>query len=136
MNCEQVAEMDTLFSEKEDENSRLKEELARLRRSSPSVHSGTSEGSRHSTKEDSSWHMLGVPSVSSRVHHRKAPPVDAFTGVDPEIRFEDWLPTLKKVVLLQLARHLKGRALREWNLLPKDQKSTYDRVVLALQGRG
>ena len=75
----------------------------------------------------------------------KAPPVDTFCGVDPECRFEDWLPTLKRAakwngwteddLLLQLAGHLKGRALQEWNLLPDDQKSTYDRAVAALRGR-
>ena len=142
VNCEQIAEMDALLSEKEDENSRLKEELARLRRASPSPHLGTSEGSR---EEDSGGHLRGVPSRSPRVHRGKAPPVDAFTGVDPECRFEDWLPMLKRAanwngwteddLLLQLAGHLKGRTLQEWNLLLDSQKTSYDCAVRALQAR-
>jgi predicted RNase H-like nuclease (RuvC/YqgF family) len=56
LNCEQLAESDNSLAEKEDENARLKEEIACLRRSSPSAHSGTSEGSRHSTEEESSGH--------------------------------------------------------------------------------
>jgi len=50
----------------------------------------------------------------------KAPPVDPYTGEDPEIRFEDWLPTLTQAVtwnhwseeesLMQLAGYLRGRA--------------------------
>ncbi len=46
---------------------------------------------------------------------------------NPDVRFEDWLPTLKRASkwnrwseeesLLQLAGHLRGKALQEWNLL-------------------
>ena len=121
-NCEQIAEMDALLAEKEDENARLREELVRLRRSSLSAHSGTSEGSRGGTDEDSSGHLRGVSNGTSHMRRGKAPPVDTFCGVDPECRFEDWLPTLKRAakwngwteddLLLQLAGHLKGRALQ------------------------
>jgi len=92
LNCEQLMEMDTLLSEKEEENCRLRDELTRLRRSSPSVHSGTSEESRHSAEDE------GMPSRHSQVRCGKAPPVDAFTGTDPECHLEDWLPTLKRAV--------------------------------------
>ena len=54
------------------------------------------------------------------------PPVDPFTGEDPEMRFEDWLPSLDRAAewnqwtpqesLLQLAGHLRGRAHQEWGL--------------------
>ena len=54
----------------------------------------------------------------------RPPPIDPFTGEDPEIRFEDWLPALVRAScwndwspeenLLQLAGHLRGRALQEW----------------------
>ena len=53
-------------------------------------------------------------------HHEKAPPVDKFTGEDPELRFEDWLPALQWAArwndrgpeeqLIQLAGYLRGRA--------------------------
>ena len=141
-NCEQVAELDALLSEKEDENARLKEEIARLNASSPSV---ISEGLKLSNEEELSEHLRGVSGGTSRARQGKAPPVDTFSGGDPECRFEDWLPALKRAaewngwsgadLLLQLAGHLKGQALQEWNLLPDDQKTTYDCAVAALRGR-
>ena len=137
LNCEQLAEMDFLLVEKEEENICLRGQLTRLRRSSPSAHSMTSEGSRHSAEEE------GMSDGRSRTRRGKAPPVDGFTGTDPECCLEDWLPTLKRAanwngwrdsdLLLQLAGHLKGRALQEWNLLPDDQKTTYDRAVIMLR---
>ena len=99
----------------------------------------TSEGSRHSAEEE------GMSDGRSRTRRAKAPPVDAFTGTDPECRLEDWLLTLKRAanwngwrdsdLLLQLAGHLKGRALQEWILLPDDQKTTYNRAVITLRER-
>ena len=75
----------------------------------------------------------------------KAPPVDAFTGEDPECRLDDWVPTLKRAadwngwaeddLLIQLAGHLKGRALQEWNLLPDSEKETYGLAAAALRSR-
>lgn len=72
----------------------------------------------------------------------RAPPLDAFTGEDPEVRLEDWIPGLKRVadcnawseteLLLQLAGHLQGWALQEWNLLEDRGKSGWDNVVQAL----
>ena len=113
LNCEQLAEMDTLLTEKE-ENTRLRGELTRLRGSSPGAYSMASEGSRHSAEEE------GVSDGNFRARRGKAPPVDAFTGTDPECRLEDWLPTRKRAadwngwtdsdLLLQLAGHLKGQA--------------------------
>ena len=59
------------------------------------------------------------------MHHRKvkAPPVHSFSGGDPTLPFEDWLPGLQRAAdwyawteaehLLQLAGHLHGRALKE-----------------------
>ena len=52
------------------------------------------------------WSQEGIPSsaiendaraIQSRMRRRgKAPPVDSFTGEDPEIRLEDWLPALQR----------------------------------------
>ena len=60
---------------------------------------------------------------TSTVNHGrrgKAPPVDSYTGSDPELRFDDWLPTLERVAqwnswsdeekIMQLAGHLRGKA--------------------------
>ena len=75
----------------------------------------------------------------------KAPPVDAYTGENAEVRFEDWLPTLDRAVswngwtdeesLIQLAGHLRGRALQEWNLLGEEEKGTYQTATQALRIR-
>ena len=85
----------------------------------------------------------------TRTRRGKAPSVDAFAGADPECRLDDWLPTLKRAadwngwapedLLIQLAGHLKGRALQEWNLLSEDEKKTYEiavvSAVVSLQSR-
>jgi len=75
----------------------------------------------------------------------KAPPVDPFTGDDVEVRLEDWLPTLERASswngwsederLMQLAGHLRGRALQEWNLLTKEDRASYGLAVGALRER-
>ena len=53
----------------------------------------------------------------------KAPPIDPFTAEDIGITFDDWLPILERAAiwnewspeesLMQLAGHLRGRALQE-----------------------
>lgn len=73
----------------------------------------------------------------------KAPPVDIFTGEDPELRFEDWLPSLQRAArwndwgpeeqLILLAGHLCGRAWQEWNLLDEEEKVTFDNAVKAMK---
>ena len=59
--------------------------------------------------------------AAQRQRQGKAPPVDPFTGENPEIWFEDWLPSLNQAstwnewmdeeLLLQLAGLLRGCAL-------------------------
>ena len=75
----------------------------------------------------------------------KAPPVDTFTGEDPELtcRFEDWLPALQRAArwndwgpeeqLIQLADHLRRRAWQEWNLLDDEEKETFSDAVKAMK---
>ena len=74
--------------------------------------------------------------------HGKALPVDPFTAEDPEIRFNDWLPTLERAAvwngwleegtLMQLAGFLRNRALQEWNLLTWEDCSTLKAAVETL----
>lgn len=75
----------------------------------------------------------------------KAPPVDSFMGERPEVRFEDWVPTLdrtavwngwsKEECLMKLAGHLRGKALQEWNLLSESDRETYESATGELRKR-
>ena len=139
LNCEQLAEMDSSLLQK-DEISRLKAEVARSRATSSSTHSSVS---------DDPDLGAGVDSVrrTSRqtVRRGKAHPVDTFTGEEAETRLDDWLSTIRRAadwngwtlddLLIQLAGHLKGRALQEWNLLSADKKKSYEGAVIALRNR-
>ena len=69
----------------------------------------------------------------------------AYTGSDPELRFEDWLPALERTAkwnnwsgeekLMQLAGHLRGKAAREYDLLSSEEKQLFPTAVKALQIR-
>jgi len=84
----------------------------------------------------------------SYAHHPrrgKAPPIDPFTAEDIGITFDDWLPILERAAiwnewtpeesLMQLAGHLRGRALQEWKLLLPDEKANYQAAIQALRER-
>ena len=94
----------------------------------------------------------GVPktgeetTTSKRMNRKgKAPPIDPYTGEDPEVRFEDWLPTLNGAAswngwseeekLLQLAGYLRGRALQEWDLLDDADCKIWAKATDALKAR-
>ena len=143
LSCEQLTEVDSTLSEKDEEIGRLNEELIRLHRSSPSAGSGTSEVSEVSVEEDET---VQVPCSShSCVPHGKAPLVDPLTGEDPECHLDDWLPTLKKVadwngwtaedLMIQLAGQLKGTALQEWNLFSGSEKTMYELATFTLRSK-
>ena len=137
-NCQCLAEYDQLIGQQEAEIKRLKDLLAT---SSSRPDSPVSDASSYSTNGD---HEL--PCTATRKPRRgKAPPVDPFTGENPEMRLDDWLPSLQRAstwnewtdeeLLLQLAGHLRGRALQEWGLLDVDSKSTYAKAVDSLRAR-
>ena len=75
----------------------------------------------------------------------KAPPIDSFDGESLEVRFDDWLPRLQcaatcnrwseEETLLQLASHLRKRALLEWNLLEDSERKTLSSAVEAMRER-
>ena len=65
--------------------------------------------------------------------------MNEFSGED---LLEDWLPSLERASKwnawseeVQLAGHLKGRALQEWNLLHPDQRTTLTQAIEALRSR-
>ena len=80
-----------------------------------------------------------------RPHRGKAPPVDVFTGENPEILLDDWLPALQRAAtwnswaqqehLIQLAGYLRGRALQEWSLLDQKEKENLDTAIASLRRR-
>ena len=75
----------------------------------------------------------------------KAPPFDTFSGEDPEIRLDDWVPSLQRASawngwteeeeLIQLAGSLRGRALREWTLLADSDRSSVKSGIETLRNR-
>ena len=122
MSCHQAAEQEELLAEKDREIEELKNKLASSSRGSPTPPS-------HSDLDDDPPLVPPGDSHSLTVHEPprrrgKAPPIDQYTGEDPEIRFEDWLPGLQRAArwngwtdeetLMQLTGHLRGKALQDW----------------------
>ena len=72
----------------------------------------------------------------------RAPPVDPFDG-ESDILFEDWMPGLLRAAewndwsehetLIQLAGHLRGRALQEWGLLTAREKKSLEEVTAVMR---
>ncbi len=137
MNCLQLSEFDAALSAKEEELTRLKERLRHVH--PPRSRSPTATG--HESDEE-----VPAPAVD-RVRQRRgrAPPVDPFSGENPELHLEDWLPALQRAsawygwceeeLLLQLAGHLRGWALQEWTLLSDSDKTTMPKATEALRAR-
>ena len=59
----------------------------------------------------------------------KALPVDPFKVSDPELRFEDWLPTLER------ATTWNGKAASEYSLLSSEEERAFPSAVQALRAR-
>ena len=135
-NCQCLSEYDELMAQQEAEIRRLKGLLATAgsRAESPVSEAGSQNGGDERPR-----------AAAQRQRRGKAPPVDPFTGENPEIWFEDWLPSLNRAstwnewtdeeLLLQLAGHLRGRALQEWALLDEASKKTYPSAVESLRAR-
>ena len=87
LNCAQLVEFDAVLTAKENEICALKGESA-------PVHSPKND---RCLLADLPWPLMkpsGQPPTPSQ-RRGKAPPVDSFTGENPEVRFEDWLPSLE-----------------------------------------
>ena len=135
INCAQLADFDATLALKEEEIECLQHELS-------DSHSRVASP----VNVDCPDRLPSRPAQATGVRRRgKAPPVDAFTGEDPEIRFEDWLPSLRRAttwndwdtneLLLQLAGHLRGCTLQEYNLVDLSPTQTFEDVVQTLQSR-
>ena len=72
-------------------------------------------------------------------------PVEPYTGKDPGIPWEEWIPMFEKAAswngwteqerLLQLAGYLRGNVLQEWSLLSDSHKSTFTRATAEMKNR-
>ena len=83
--------------------------------------------------------------MPTAVGRGKAPPIESFDGENVEVRFEDWIPTLQRAAtwhgwseeetLIQLAGHMRKRALQELNLLNSSNRQTLEAAAAALCDR-
>ena len=159
LNCEYLADQDTLIISKDEEIARLKQQLAERQppREGEGSMTPTPERASHAAttamppRGSAPSLPLSVPGVEAHESRRpesrrgKAPPVDPFTGEGAEVQLDDWLPALERAAswngwsegdqLLQLAGHLRGRALQEWDLLEQADKASYSRAVECLRLR-
>ena len=136
LTCSQSREQEERIADLEAEVARLRADRSR-EAESPSL-PGSSSG-RSSPDAD----CVQEPVRPTR--RGKAPPVDSFTGEDPAVKLEDWLPVLKRASLwnrwspeeelIQLAGHLRGRALQEWDLLRTSDRAEFETAVRALRDR-
>ena len=147
-NCTQSAQMDCLLQEKDAEILKLRQQVAELAlgkqaKATPTVVVTKPTSLRTATVPKGTWSK--EQSFQSQKRRGKAPPVDSFTGETPTNRPEDWFPTLERAAswngwnqeeqLMQLAGHLRGRALTEWNLLDPQEKETYEEAKQAMLSR-
>ena len=136
MQCEQMVQCDNEIAEREAEIVELRAKLLECEsHESREMDEGVASGEEHKF----------LRSPGRVVHRGKAPPVDAFTGEEAELRLEDWLPTLERAaswngwtqeeLLMQFAGYLRGWALQEWNLLGPEDRETYETATQALRTR-
>ena len=112
MTCQQSREQETFIAAQKEEIERLKAGGMR------SLSSHSPAPSETSLLDPPSTNPVDDVSLPRRVCARrgKAPLIDPYSGEDPEVRLDDWLPILKRVAdwnawseedtLIQLAGHL------------------------------
>ena len=134
--CEQLLTHETVVEEKDAEIARLQELINSRARTMTAAAVET-------LSEDNI--LLSEAGAVFQGRQDKAPPVDPFKGSDPELRFEDWLPTLERAAtwngwsedekLMQLVGHLRGKAAREYSLLSSEEKRAFPTAVHALRAQ-
>ena len=132
MNCERLSEYDSLLVAKDEQIARLTAQLAERHHH------------RVPSEENDDADSVAEPQIRENRCGR-APPVDKFTGKDPLVRLDDWLPGLNRASRwngwspeekwIQLAEHLRGRAEAEWNLLADEDICDFDTAVQNLKER-
>ena len=136
MNCDQSISYDEESAAKDAEIAELNRRLS----AAPSHHDCTEVADSGEIRPRCSPTLGGTS-----LRRGKAPPVDPFFGDDGVTRFDDWLPSLERAAswnawtdeekLLQLAGHLRGRALQEWNLIPVEDRPIFTDAVKSLRSR-
>ena len=126
-----ISEYDSLLVAKDEQIATLTAQLA--------------ERHHHGVPSDGNGDADSVSEPQIRENRRgRAPPVDKFTGEDPLVRLDDWLPGLNQASswngwspekkLIQLAGHLlRGRAKAERNLLTDEDICDFDIAVRNLK---
>ena len=140
LSCEQLEEFDKTL---EDKDAQIRTLLDRVQQLEAGSHQLPAAPVLPATAPATAT-TTRVPTTNSG-RRGKAPPVDQFSGEQPDLTFDDWLPILERDVqwnawteaelLLQLAGHLRGRAFREWNLIGDFDRQDYSQAVKALKGR-
>ena len=143
MNCAQVAGFNEAMTARDGEIETLKARISELE--TPVIGRSGGPSAVHPAvfvvcpSEPIAGSLAGsvplVPQTPHSMRRGKTPPVNEFSGDEPECLLEDWLPSLERASLwngwseeekmIQLAGHLKGRALQEWNLLCPDLRAMF-----------
>ena len=153
LNFAQIAGFDDILTAKEKEVTDLKARIRELETSRGSdAHTlPASEVPSAHLPRSPSTHILPsgrtaiLPTTSSTHSRRgKAPPVSEGTCEDQKCQLDDWLPTLERTCmcnsrmeekLIQLAYHLRGWALQEYNPIRPEDPNTFTLIIDILRLR-
>ena len=145
INCDSAMQYDVFLCEKDDEICELKQRLAEITSTREAGYPAHRPRARASRSDSIESHTSSPRTKTVLPRKGKAPPVETFQGDSRGVKFEDWLPSFERAAdwngwsdqdrLLQLAGHLRGRALQEWGLLQAIEKQTMDAAVENLQSR-
>ena len=154
---EQLLNYEENLEAKDAEIALLKARLMTATASSRSEHTGREILLPHRVQGDprltatnihcslSSYGSSSEPTVQILTRRGKAPPIEPFTGEGVDMLFEEWLPSFERTAtwngwgegekLIQLAGHLRGKALQEWSLLGAADKAVYKNATTVLKDR-
>ena len=149
VNCARVALFDETIADKDAQieriSARISELEARTGRVEPAaVADPPLDSTPVSSMPVGRFRVTGSAPVAAR--RGKAPPVPVFSGEDPEIQMDDWLPSLERASVwnawtaeekaMQFVSYLSGRALQEFSLLRPDKKESFEAAAGALHSTG
>ena len=102
LNCTQSREQEELLATKDDCIAKLEAEIKPLKaipRVSPHSGSGASSPDGFETERSSPVALETTTPQPRHMRRGKAPPVKPFTGEDPAVKLDDWLPILRRASL-------------------------------------